>query len=197
MIRTFIFGIILGIAGVLTTLYFVPVVDQHRETSVISVTPNGGNTELFYVKVPVDRIMIGAQDLQQALPPGMEWPDDPRFANVRTELFKLRNSRDAVVGIAGRTAAKDPVAGDVIEWVLHLPARGTAFVNIPPGATGDGRRVGDIRAGSREFRTLIGQLSERWVPATDENAKGQGGRIELLMSSVGTAVEETPAESEE
>ena len=55
MIKTFILGILLGIAGVFAALHFVSAVDQEREASIISVTRNGGNTEVFHVKLPMDR----------------------------------------------------------------------------------------------------------------------------------------------
>ena len=110
MIKIFIFGIILGLAGVMAGLHYVPAVDQYREASIISVTRNGGNTETFHVKVPVDRIMIGAPGQTKPLPTGMVWPEDPRFGDARVELFKLRNSRDAVIGVASRLALFLPAA---------------------------------------------------------------------------------------
>ena len=53
MIKTFITGIVLGIAGVIAALYVVPVVDQHREQSIISMSTNGGNSEAFHVNIPI------------------------------------------------------------------------------------------------------------------------------------------------
>ncbi len=185
MIRVFAFGIFLGVVAALTALYFVPVVDQYREESIISVTTNGGNSETFHVKVPMDRIMIGAQGYTNPLPAGMEWPDDPQFRDVRAEVFKLRNSRDAVVGVASRFTSEDPELGNVIEWVLHLPARGTVFARIQPRAVDGARRLGDLRAGTREFGRLHGQMSERWVAETSVADQAPSGRIELLMTFVG------------
>lgn len=195
VIRTFIVGIILGIAGVFTALHFVPVVDQHRESSIVAVSLNGGNSETFHVKVPMDRIMIGAQGRATALPPEMAWPEDERFSNVRAELFKLRNSRDAVIGMASRIAADDPDLGGVIEWVLHLPARGSVFVNMPANTSGS-QRVGQLAAGTREFSTLVGDMSERWVAETDGVDGAATGRIELLMNFVSTQYEQDDYEEE-
>ncbi len=185
MIRVFAFGILLGVAAALTTLHFVPVVDQYREESIISVITGGGNSETFHVKVPMDRIMTGAQGIANPLPPGMEWPDDPRFRDVRAELFKLRNSRDAIVGVASRFTSEDPELGNAIEWVLHLPARGTVFARIQPRAVDGDRRLGELRAGTREFGRLHGQMSERWVAETSASDQAPSGRIELLMTFVG------------
>lgn len=183
MIKTFILGIILGLAGVFTALHFVSAVDQHRESSIIAVTRNGGNTEVFHVKLPIDRIMIGAQGQANPLPPGMEWPNDPMFSNVRAELFKLRDARDAIVGVASRFALSDPEFGDKIEWVLHLPARGSVFVRMLPQPI-DRMRVGDLSAGTREFGSMLGQLSERWIADTSGSSGELTGRIELSMSVV-------------
>ena len=184
MIKVFIFGIILGVAGVMAGLHYVPAVDQYRELSIISVERNGGNVEAFHVKVPVDRIMIGAPGQTNPLPVGIVWPDDPLFSDTRLELFKLRNSRDAVVGVASRLAADDPEAGALIEWTLHMPARGSVLVKVSPQEVDGDRRVGQIRAGTREFSTLIGSMSERWVADSSNTADSTSGRIELLMRSI-------------
>ncbi len=184
MIRTFILGILLGIVGVFAALHYRPAVNQHRETSIISVAPNGGNTETFHVKIPMDRIMIGAQGQASPFPPGMEWPEDSIFSNTRSELFKLRNARDAVVGVASRFAFQDPEFGSRIEWVLHLPARGTAFVKIQPESVDGTSRVGRLSAGTREFSSLLGRVSERWIADTSGADDAQAGRIELLMKFV-------------
>ena len=184
VIKTFIAGIILGIAAVFVALHFIPVVDQHREASIISVTPNGGNLETFHINVPMDRIMVGAQGRENALPPGLEWPADERFNGLQSEIFKLRNSRDTVVGVASRLAVNDEAVGSVIEWVLHLPARGSLFVQLQPQTVDGVRRVGPIAAGTREFNSLIGGMSERWVADTSTDEGAPAGRIELVATFV-------------
>ena len=77
MIKTFLLGAVLGIVGVLVALNYVPVVDQHREASIISVMRNGGNSESFHINVPMDRIMIGAQGRLDDL---LELGADPRHS---------------------------------------------------------------------------------------------------------------------
>ncbi len=187
MIRTFIIGIVLGIAAVIAGLHYFPAVDQAREISIVTVTPNGGNTEAFHVNIPMDRIMIGASGQSEALPPELEWPEDPLFGDARTELFKLRNARDAVVGVASRVAARDAQAGDIVEWVLHLPARGSVFITMNPAPVG-GSRVGSMRAGTREFDDLVGRVSERWVADSSDGVNA--GRIELEAIFVSTVFDE-------
>ena len=180
MFKTFIAGILLGAAAAVAIVYFVPAVDQHREASIIAVAKNGGNTEMFHVNVPMDRILIGASGQSNPLPPGLEWPDDLQFAHIRTELFKIRNVRDVVVGIASRMAASSDKVGDSIEWVLHLPARGSAFVTMRPEVIGGLHRVGRLRAGTREFGRLGGRLTERWVAHTSDDEDAPEGRFELM-----------------
>lgn len=183
MLRTFIIGTLLGVAIAAGALYAYPVVDQHRELSIISVLPNGGNTESFHINVPTDRIMIGAPGQPEPLPAGLLWPEDEILANVRTELFKIRNSRDKVVGVAARNAAKDGVT-DLLDWVLHLPARGSVFVNMSPDAMQGGYRIGRFRAGTREFAPLTGTMTESWIVDTTGEEDAPDGRIELFLRFV-------------
>lgn len=184
MLKTFIVGIVLGLAGAAAGLYLYPVVDQHRETSIVSVAPNGGNVESFHVNVPMDRILVGAPGQKRPLPTGMDWPADEVLQDVRVELFKIRNERDTVVGVASRTAAKDG-SEDVIDWVLHLPARGSVYVNMRPKALQGGYRQGELRAGSREFDGLSGGMTERWVRGSSDEEDAPIGRIELVTAFVG------------
>lgn len=167
-------------------LYSLPAVDQHREVSLVTVTPNGGNQESFHINIPMDRIMVGTAGRKSGLPAGLDWPQDEVFAGVSAELFKIRNARDVVVGIAARTVVKE-AESDVIDWVLHLPARGTLFFNMEPDAQEGGRRIGRLRAGSNEFSRLIGVVAERWVADTSGEEDAPTGRIELLATYVGTA----------
>ena len=196
MLRTFIAGIVLGIAAAAGILYAYPVVDQHREASIVSVAANGGNVESFHVNVPIDRIMVGAPGRKQPLPQGLEWPADEKLARVRMELFKVRNAKDIVVGVASRTAASDG-GNDIVDWVLHLPARGSVYVTMQAEPLAGGYRVGDIRAGSREFAPLNGTMTERWVADSTTESGSARGRIELRASYIGEAVEEEPLIVEE
>jgi hypothetical protein len=94
--KTFIAGVLLGAAAAGAALYFIPVVNQAREYSLITVTPNSGNEEVFHANIPTDRIMVGAPRQAAPLPIGLDWPDNALFADSRAELFKIRNSQDVV-----------------------------------------------------------------------------------------------------
>lgn len=189
MIKTTIIGMVFGIVAVFAAAYFVPVVDQHRESSLIAVTPNGGVRETFHINIPMDRIVVGARTAAESVPPGLQWPDDPIVDGVSAELFKLRNANDTVIGVASRVAATDytlgDTIGDTIDWVLHFPARGSVFVSMRPEVVDGNYRVGRISAGTREFDDLDGRLTERWVSGDPEEVEGPSGRIELVSRFVG------------
>ena len=72
MFKLFTFGVFVGLIGTGLLLYYVPVVDVAREQSVIAVRANGGNSEVFRVELPADRIMVGSSGT--AYPQGLDWP---------------------------------------------------------------------------------------------------------------------------
>jgi hypothetical protein len=182
LLKTFVFGILLGIAVAAGALYAVPVVDQYRETSIITVAPNGGSIESFHINIPVDRVMVGATG-STGVPQGLAWPKDAIFEDVSTEIFKIRNEKDAVIGVAARTVSKEDVAVGA-EWVIHLPARGSLFVNMDSQVRNGGPRIGQLRAGSREFDDLNGFVAESWIENTSGSDGTPTGRIELLATYV-------------
>ena len=190
MFKTFAIGILLGIVAAGAALYYVPAVDQYRENSLIVVHPNHGNTELFHVNVPMDRIMVGAPAQANPIPAGLDWPSDGQLADAHAELFKIRNDKDTVVGVASRMAVSEADADDIIEWVLHLPARGSVFVAMQTAPTEGGYRIGELKAGTREFENLHGQVTERWVSDTSGMEDAPAGRIELITALVSSEFEE-------
>jgi hypothetical protein len=193
LLKTFLIGIVLGLVAAAGALYAIPAVDQEREASIVTVSPNGGNAEIFHINIPHDRIMVGAPGQNVEVPPGLAWPSDEILAGVRTELYKIRNARDSVVGVAARTAAQND-GGDVIDWVLHLPARGSLYVNMELAAREGGYRLGEIRSGSREFGQFNGVMTERWVVNKTAEEDAPTGRIELQASYVGQPEPEEPIE---
>ena len=194
MFKTFFIGLVLGVAMAAGLLYAFPVVDQAREASIVRVAPNGGTLEVFHINIPMDRVMTGTRAEGNPVPPGLEWPAGPAFSNVRTEMFKIRNARDSVVGVGVRTAARH---GDenVIDWLLHLPARGSLFVSMEPAPRDGGVRIGTVVSGTREFAELRGSLGERWVAIDSDEEDAPIGRIELRTSYVGQP-EPLPAEGD-
>ena len=190
MFKTFIAGILLGIIGAGAYMYYVPSVNQVREQSLIVVHPNHGNTETFHVNIPMDRILEGVPGQVEPVPVGLRWPDTVQFANTRVELFKIRNGKDAVVGVASRIAASDDVAGEVVEWVLHLPARGSAYVTMEAEPREGCSRLGDLATGTRAFGPLVGRVTERWIEDTSGLEEAPAGKIELITAFVARELEE-------
>lgn len=184
MFRTFLIGIVLGLGAAAGALYAIPAVDQHREASIVRVAPNGGNMETFHVNVPMDRIMVGTADGSNAFPAGLEWPASEILEGVHTEVFKLRDVNDLVIGVAARTAVERG-DGRVIDWTLHLPARGSLFVSMEAAPREGGFRLGEVHGGSREFSRLSGFLAERWVADTSGEDDAPLGRIELRATYIG------------
>jgi hypothetical protein len=183
LLKTFLIGILLGVAVAAGALHTFPVVDQIREVSIVVVAPNGGNSEAFHINIPVDRVMIGATGRDSDVPVGLTWPKDSVFQNISTEVFKIRNAKDAVIGVAARTVAKE---GDtrLTDWLIHLPARGSLFVNMEPQSQKGGPRIGNLRTGSREFDDLNGFITESWVSGTSAEDGAPEGRIELLANYI-------------
>lgn len=190
MFKTFLIGIFAGIAVGVAALFIVQPVDQVRERSIIDVTPNGGNHELFHANIPDDRIVIGATDQPTPVPRGLEWPTDELLANTRVELFKIRNTNDVVVGVASRIAATDD-DGSIVEWMMHLPARGSSYIRMRPKVDEEPFRRGNLRAGTREFANLVGQVTERWLANSSDSEFAPAGKIELSTRFVAIQEDES------
>lgn len=174
----------LGALAAAGALHAVPAVDQVREPSIISVAPNGGNIETLHVNIPMDRVLVGAPAQADPVPAGLDWPAETALEGVRTEMYKIRNAHDSVVGVAARTSARRGNE-DIIDWIIHLPARGSLFVSMDPLPREGGYRIGAIRGGSREFAPLSGSVTERWVADTSGEEDAPQGRIELQAVYVG------------
>ncbi len=188
MFKTLLIGTVAGIAIGVAALLIVQPVEQARERSIIEVTPNGGNNEIFHANIPDDRIVIGAPNQSTPVPRGLEWPQDELLANVRAELFKVRDANDVVIGVASRIAASSE-DGAIVEWTFHMPARGSGYILMRPQLEEDSFRMGDLRAGTREFSGLTGQVTERWVANSTGSDLAPIGRIELSTRFVATLVE--------
>lgn len=175
----------MGIAAAAALVYIYPVVDQHREPSLITVRPNGGNSESFHIRLPGDRIMAGVTGSTELTPLALEWPEHDFLANMQTELFKVRNENGVVIGAASRMSGSSEQHGLFVEWVVHLPARGSMFMTMAAKPSADGYREGKLRAGTREFLTLNGTIIERFVNEADDSDSDNVGRIELVTALVG------------
>ena len=195
LFKTFSFGVMLGLIAAAVLLYFVPAVDHVRERSIISVQANGGNKEFFHVNLPIDRVLSGRVNLESPVPPGLDWPNVEFLSGTQTELFKVRNADEKVVGVASRIVGGE--SQRFVEWALHMPARGTMYVLLQEKANGSGVRAGTLRAGTREFAELRGAVIERYVALEATTNNGVNGRLELVTSLVRPLVEIDRPEGED
>ena len=136
--------------------------------------------------------MIGRNTDGDSYPAGVEWPEQTMFAGAQTELFKLRNGDDKVIGVASRIAVS--TGQPVVEWAVHMPARGTMYVVLNSRAEPSGERVGALRTGTREFAELNGAVFERYRTEAGGPEGVTGGRLELVAALVGPDVPFDPLE---
>ncbi len=174
----------LGLVGTGVLTYSVPFVDLHREPSLISVLPNGGNAETYRIDLPRDRILIGLTGAENALPAGLDWPTDELFGDLQTEMFKIRDGDDVVIGVASRLASASEETGPFIEWALHLPARGSVYLKMDVTPSPEGHRNGRLVAGTQDFETLSGTVREQFVSDFGDEELNIDGRIELITAFV-------------
>ena len=171
----------LGLAGVGALTYSVQVVDFHREASHIAVAPNGGVVETYRVDLPRDCILVGEEN---TLPAELEWPSDPLFGDLQAEMFKVRDRNDVVIGVASRLASASEATGPFIEWVLHLPARGTIYLQMDLTPSAEGHRNGRLTASTRDFESMNGGVREQFLSDVESEDPGFEGRIELITAFV-------------
>ena len=80
--------------------------------------------------------------------------------------------------------------GDIVEWVLHLPARGSAYVRMQAQPVEGGYRIGSLMSGTREYEPLTGGVTERWVEDTSGIEDAPQGRIEIITAFVSREFED-------
>jgi hypothetical protein len=182
LFKTFFIGLLLGVLAAAGALYAFPAVDQQRESSLVRVAPNGGNIEVFHINIPDDRVIVRTPGQANTVPPSLAWPADDKLQSIGVEFYKFRNEKDAVIGVAARTAVAGATTTD---WLLHLPARGSQLVSVQTAPLPNGVRRGDLRAGSREFAKRAGSVALRWLPDESADEASPSGRIELLTNYIG------------
>jgi hypothetical protein len=185
LFRTFIFGLLLGLAGAGAYLQFVPVVDQYRVPSHVTVQTNGGNQETFSVRLPGDRIMAGQPGAVSPIPAGLEWPDAPALAGFEAELFKIRDRDGTVIGVASRMKRAAGSDDGFVQWAVHLPARGTMFAVLEPNPGAGRARSGTLDVGTGEFEFRRGSVREVFVRDDADSDPDSEGRIDLQVALIG------------
>ncbi|MEN7342097.1 MAG: hypothetical protein AAAFM81_04110 [Pseudomonadota bacterium] len=159
---TLIFGFLAGLAGALGFAYQAPYLEQQRVRAISEVVPNGGRLERFQIRLADDVLMQapGVNSDALTIPEDAEWfPELAPFAGLAA-VYRLRNERDEIVGVASRVRGIE--SEEQVEWILYLPARGLLALD---GASVDTVELGDIASGDREFAGLAGD----WKAWVDEN----------------------------
>lgn len=163
LIKTFLIATILGALGSGALAWYVPAVDLHRERSLISVRPNGGNIEEFHINLPRDRVMVGLPNPNASIPAALDWPGQELVGDLQAEIFKIRDRNETVIGVGSRIASAAEATGPFIEWSLHFPARGTIYVKMEITPAADGFRNGTMVSGTRDFAEQSGSVREQFI----------------------------------
>jgi len=204
---TFLFALLFGFGGVLAAGHLLPWGAHVRLPSQTRVVANGGRSERFVIRLPVDRVAaagakaagLRAETGAVALPP--ELTAEP----LLVEHFKLRDAGGNVVGLAARHWSGDAKAAGTA-WSLMIPSRGALLLTAPgearaaldaalrnsgysPGSawTGEvrvafateGTDTAVVAAGSDEFAGLDGRYSELWTITGVSDAGELRGTIEI------------------
>ena len=205
---TFISGIVLGLAGVISGAGFYPWIDHERLESQTQVVFNGGRSEVFFIRLPVDRIAsLGTEGFAPgaaAFPAALALPDSLAGEPMQIDHFKVRDSGGNVIGVASRHTV-DLGDSAAVTWSLSFPSRGALWLTgqIDPAAfdaavMGMGYQPGEpwagdldflvgdplspsgeVRGGTSEFNELTGTYTERWHITGLGNAGELRGTIEL------------------
>lgn len=135
MKRLFFGAFIAGLLAVVLAATLAPLPTHLRFRSLISVPADGGGQEEFVIHWPEDRIARpGERDagLPAAAALGASVLEDSAGHRVSAELFRLRDTEDNVVGVAGRLTGTGGAIADAgrsaSNWLLVVPSRGALFL---------------------------------------------------------------------
>lgn len=206
---TFLFALLLGFGGVLAAGHFLPLGAHVRLPSQTRVVANGGRSERFVIRLPVDRVAAAgakAAGMRAAPPAGAHaLPPELTAEPLLVEHFKLRDAGGNVVGLAARHWSGDTRAPGTA-WSIMIPSRGALLLTEPGEARGaldaalrnsgyspgtawagevrvafapEGSDTAVVAAGSDEFAGLDGRFSELWTITGVSDAGELRGTIEI------------------
>ncbi|MEL7309971.1 MAG: hypothetical protein AAFN07_00545 [Pseudomonadota bacterium] len=150
-----IIGFLTGIGSVAALAYTTPFLVQERIHAETRVVPNGGRLEKFEIRGESDLLSStpGVLGETQLYPSSATWyPERAPFAGD-AQIYRLRNENSVVIGTAILRQEAESV-----EWILHLPARGTMVLK---GAGTALAGTGEMQLGLREFASLNGVWDAR------------------------------------
>ena len=161
MIKTFLIGLSLGLVSAGALSPYFSTVNLHREPSLISVQPNGGAVEDFFIKLPGDRILNSLPQSSQGYPLSFKGTLSSYNIDTQAEIFKVRNQNGTVIGLGSRLSSSKESTGGFVEWSLHFPARGSMYIKMRLNPANGGVRHGELVSGTRDFGNLSGSITER------------------------------------
>jgi len=135
MKRLFVIAFIAGLLAVALAATFWPLPRHLRYHAITSVPADGGRQEDFIIRWPEDRIARPG-DRKAELPAvaavGAAVLEDSAGRRASAELFRLRDTEDNVIGVAGRLAGTGGAVADAgrsaSNWLVVIPSRGALFL---------------------------------------------------------------------
>ncbi len=185
MRHTFTLGLLLGFLGLLTATYFYPLVNHARVESRTTVALNGGRTETFLIRLPVDRISsIGDSTTGirgHSHPAGQSLPSEFEGTSLLVEHFKLRDVDGNVIGLAAHHSTEG-AEGTLSVWAFQIPGRGTVVFSGPAAPPNQidralqaaGYAVGQQWSGQVDVDSLSRPGDTRVIDGTEEFGGIQG-----------------------
>jgi hypothetical protein len=135
MKRLFIIAFVAGLLAVVLAATLWPLPQHLRYRSITSVPADGGRQEEFVIHWPEDRIARPGENgsgLPAAAAVGAVVLEDSAGRRVSAEMFRLRDTEDNVIGVAGRLAGTGGAIADpgrsATNWLLVIPGRGALFL---------------------------------------------------------------------
>lgn len=167
-------------------LYPLPAPERLPSDAV--ALPNGGREEIFFIRIPDDRI---GNPRAAAVAPF------PRQAFVRegeerilAELFRVRNKDGRVIGLASKMSGNVLVgqnrSRENVDWMLMIPGRGGLMMSTQGRPAGertyplsymglDPSNAGVIVEGTDQFAGLTGFfVEETQIESRDDNDQAVG-----------------------
>jgi len=138
--RTFVFSFLVGVALTVAIAALFPLPSHERFVSQIEVLTNGGRGEEFQIRWPQDRLALDADStrMQMGETAGLVVMPGAAAGPAAVELFRLRDVRGNVIGLASRLTAPMPSRRggrqSVSNWTLVIPSRGSLLLSQENGA---------------------------------------------------------------
>jgi hypothetical protein len=174
LIRRFLTTFVFGVLLTLIAANFYPFKGAPRLPSGATVVANGGRAEVFFVRLPEDRL---------GSPRSAATAEFPRAAfaavgerKIVAELFRLRDVDGQVIGLAtrldGTVAGSEGAASRTVDWMLVIRSRGALLMSrgsIPADNSLaissdwmglDAETGGIVVKGTDEFTGLVGVYVE-------------------------------------